>query len=195
MPKQHVTGAARLQARAAPGDEQTGFREKPFQSCAGARHSKSRLRKLGEHWHLSFMAAPPRQRAFSCDIQALIVQHLSFHLLLVEHLHGSLACGSPWHWCWRSRKLLSSVGVVCHHDRSHSVLLLDLAQLRCTFYKTAQALLVLPARIPCAPSFFLRQQAFVAHGVKKHLHYWTALELLKSTAQECSCSSSPCNQM
>ena len=27
------------------------------------------------------MAAPPRQRAFSCDIQALIVQHLSFHLL------------------------------------------------------------------------------------------------------------------
>ena len=81
VPKQHVTGAARLQARAAPGDEQTGFREKPFQSCAGARHSKSRLRKLGEHWHLSFMAAPPRQRAFSCDIQALIVQHLSFHLL------------------------------------------------------------------------------------------------------------------
>ena len=81
VPKQHVTGAARLQARTAPGDEQTGFGEKPSQSCAGARHSKSCLRKLGERWHPSLMPAPPRQRAFSCEIQALIVCHLSFHLL------------------------------------------------------------------------------------------------------------------
>ena len=65
VPKQHVTDAARLQTRTAPGDEQTGFGEKPFQSCAGARHSKSCLRKL----------------AFSCEIHALIVCHLSFHLL------------------------------------------------------------------------------------------------------------------